>query len=687
LKAGKPLPLGATPTPDGVNFAVFSQHAASVTLLLFEKESAMPAAELRLDPEINRTGHIWHILVIGMNSTLGYAYRCQGLYDPRGKGHWFDETKILLDPCALALEGGEVWGGNRDGTFHRRCRVAVDDFDWEDDRPLRLPMKDSIIYELHVRGYTVDASSGVAHPGTYRGLMEKIPYIQSLGVTAVELMPVFEFNESENDRINPKTGERLKNFWGYNPLGFFAPKAAYASNGSDGNQVREFKEMVKAFHRAGLEVILDVVFNHTAEGDAEGPVISFRGLDNTVYYILDPETREYADLTGCGNTLNCNHPVVQTLILDCLRHWVVEMHVDGFRFDLAPILGRGPRGTPLKGPSLIHAIEQDPVLARTKLIAEAWDGGGNQVGKFPGRWAEWNAFYRDDVRRFLRGDEGMVSSVATRIAGSSDLYQSGERRPSNSINYVTCHDGFTLYDQFSYNEKHNEENGENNRDGSDHSFSSNSGVEGPSDRREVKRLRLRRMKTAFALLMVSQGVPMVLAGDEFCRTQRGNNNPYCQDNDISWVNWRLTEEHADLLRFFRKIVSLRRRHAVFRRAEFLTGADRNGDDLPDLCWHGLEAGKPDWSQEAKVLAFTLDGSELGKSEKDDDFLVIFNEDRKEQRFEIPRPRKGTAWFRIVDTGRPSPGDILEEDRAEPLAHEESYLLLPAAAAIFTAKGA
>jgi len=515
-KAGRPLPLGATITPEGVNFSVFSRHATSIKLVLFEKAKSRPIAEIPFDPEINRTGDIWHIHLIGANSSLRYGYRASGPFDPKGKGHRFNK-RILLDPYARALEGGEIWG-ERSGkgfqaytaaSYRRRCMIVEDDFEWEDDRPLNLPLKDSVIYELHVRGYTVHESSGVINRGTFKGLIEKIPYIKSLGVTAVELMPVFEFNELENKRVNPKTGESLKNFWGYSTMAFFAPKASYASNGWDGNQIKEFKEMVKAFHRSGLEVIIDVVFNHTAEGDSRGRVISFRGLDNVVYYMLQPDSKRYLNLSGCGNTVNCNHPVVQAFILDCLRYWVIEMHVDGFRFDLASILGRDHKGEFLSGPSLVDAIEQDPVLAHTKIIAEAWDIRTNQVGAFPGRWAEWNSYYRDDVRRFGGGEPGVVPMLATRIGGSSDLYQTSGRRPYNSINHITCHDGFTLYDLVSYDRKHNEENGEDNQDGTDQNFSSNGGVEGPAESSLVNDLRLRRMKTLVTILMVSHGVPMI----------------------------------------------------------------------------------------------------------------------------------------------------------------------------------
>jgi isoamylase len=653
--------------------------------MLFEKANPEPVAEIPLYPYINRTGDIWHIFVVGMDQSLRYGYRADGPYDPQGKGHWFNREQILLDPYARALEGGEVWGERQDAPFQRRCCIVSDDFDWEGDRPLRVPLKDSVIYELHVRGYTIHASSGVTDRGTYKGLIEKIPYIKSLGVTAVELMPVFEFDELENNRLHPKTRERLKNFWGYSTLAFFAPKASYASQGWDGHQVREFKEMVKAFHRVGIEVIIDVVFNHTAEGNAQGPVISFRGLDNTVYYSLNPESNDYVNLSGCGNTVNCNHPLVQTFILDCLRYWVIEMHVDGFRFDLASILRRDHKGELLPGPSLVDAIEQDPVLSRTKIIAEPWDTQINQVGAFPGRWAEWNSYYRDDVRRFGRGDPGMVPRLATRIGGSSDLYRGSGRRPYNSINYITCHDGFTLYDLVSYEHKHNEENAEDNRDGTDHNFSSNSGFEGPTDDHLILDLRLRRIKTFATILMVSHGVPMILAGDEFARTQHGNNNPYCQDNEISWVDWGMAQTNPGLLRFFQKIIALRNRHPVFRRPHFLTGQDTNLDRCPDVSWHGLKLDKPDWSENSKVLAFVLDGSELPHEKRDDDFYVMLNGDTVKHSFQVPPAKAGKAWFRIIDTGRPSPEDILDEDQGVAMKLNRRYLAHPFAAVVLISR--
>lgn len=675
---------------------MFSRNATSITLVLFEKASPKPVAEISLDPTTNRTGDIWHIHLVGADSSLRYAYRADGPFDPKATGHWFQKEKILLDPYARALEGGDLWGqeqtekadAGKDGSFQRRCCIVADHFDWQGDRPLRVPLRDSLVYELHVRGYTVHESSGVYSRGTYRGLIEKIPYIKSLGVTAVELMPVFEFNELENKRLNPRTGQKLKNFWGYSTMAFFAPKAAYASSGWNRNGVKEFKEMVKAFHRAGMEVIIDVVFNHTAETDSDdGPVISFRGLDNTIYYALDPELKDCLDLSGCGNTVNCNHPVVRAFILDCLRYWVVDMHVDGFRFDLATILRRDPSGQLLPDHSVVDAIEQDPVLANTKIIAEAWDTQCNQVGHFPGRWAEWNSHYRDDVRRFVRGDKGAVQALATRIAGSSDLYQASGRSHSNSINYITCHDGFTLYDLVSYEHKHNEENGEDNQDGSDTNFSSNCGVEGPADDRAIDDLRLRRIKTFVTILMVSQGVPMILAGDEFGRTQQGNNNPYCQDNEVSWINWNLADKNVGLLRFFRKIISLRNQHSVFRRSEFLTGKSIKEDDCPDITWHDVEVAKPDWSEESRILAFALNGRCFSAGKEDNDFFVIINGDEVEQAFEIPKPRAGTIWFRIVDTGKPSPEDILDEDKTAPVDINEKYRMLPSTAAVFISENA
>lgn len=672
---GVPLPLGATVLPEGVNFAIFSRHAESVSLVLFKTGEGPRLAELVLDPVINRTGDIWHILLYKLDTNLRYGFRVHGPSDPSGTGLYFDRERILLDPYAQALTGGTVWGAKYtrkgrmtpDALFKRRCCILDDPFDWEGDRPLNIPLQDTIIYELHVRGFTCHENSGVRHPGTYAGVVEKIPYLKKLGITAVELMPVTEFDENENVMHDPETGERLKNFWGYSPLAFFAPKASYAVKGVNGNQVREFKEMVKALHKAGIEVILDIVFNHTAEGGANGPVYSFRGLDNTIYYLLGPN-RDYLNFSGCGNTFNCNHPLVRSLIMDCLHYWVVEMHVDGFRFDLASILGRDSTGEVLSNPPVVEQIAEDPILANTKIIAEAWDAAGlYQVGSFSThpRWAEWNGRFRDDVRSFLCGHSGQVAALATRIAGSSDLYESG-RRPFNSINFVTSHDGFTLYDLVSYNHKHNERNGEGNRDGCDHNISYNSGAEGETDDAGVRRLRFRRMRTFAVILFLSQGTPMFVAGDEFGRTQRGNNNAYCQDNQVSWVDWRLAAENGGLLRFFRMLIKLRRDHPVFRRTDFF--ALPGGDAIPEIRWQGVAAGEEDWSPESRFLAFFLDGGSVG--EEDDHFFVMLNSSHEERWCRPPSPGESRYWCRLIDTAAESPDDILAEARAVPLSPGE-----------------
>jgi len=667
---GVPLPLGNFRTPAGFNFSLFSRHGEAVSLLFFKSGRDEIQAEIGLDPQINRTGDIWHILVHDLDPGLRYGYRVRGPWQPSGAGHRFGDD-LLLDPYARALTGGSNWGeiyvrqGGETPTkgFHRRGCLLCDDFDWEGDRPLNIPLKDSIIYEMHVRGFTCHSSSEVAHPGTYRGLVEMIPYLKELGVTAVELLPVTEFNENENENRNPLTGERLRNFWGYSPISFFAPKASYAVNGRNGNQVKEFKEMVKALHRAGIEVILDIVFNHTAEGGANGPVYSFRGLDNTIYYLLDPKSREYLNFSGCGNTLNCNHPLVRKLIMDCLRYWVIEMHIDGFRFDLASVLGRDTDGEVMKNPPMVEKIAEDPILADTKIIAEAWDAAGlYQVGTFSShpRWAEWNGRYRDDVRSFMRGSGGSVAALATRISGSADLYQHGDKAPFNSINFITSHDGFTLYDLVSYNSKHNEMNGEENRDGDNHNLSWNSGAEGETDDNEVNRLRWRRIRTFATILFLSQGVPMLTAGDEFGRRQRGNNNAYCQDNEISWLDWRLAGKNADLLRYFRLLIELRKNHPIFRRDEFFPAGGLHNPH--EIHWQSLRPGETDWSPECRTLGFMLDGLALGEP-RDEDFFVMINGGREDVRAEVPKLPSGRRWGLLIDSGADAPGDIYPEGEA------------------------
>jgi len=658
---GTPMQLGATIMPSGINFAVFSRHAENLWLVLFTP-GGNRIGEIELDPIHNKTGDIWHIMLRTRKHNLQYAFRAHGPHEP-SSGHYFDAKKLLLDPYARALAGGEQWNSPRKkkAGFKRRCLIVENHFDWEDDRPLKIPLQDSIIYEMHVRGFTQHPSSRVDNPGTFAGIIEKIPYLQELGITAIELMPVAEFNENENTNSNPVTGKELVNFWGYSPITFCAPKASYASDNKGGSQVREFKEMVKALHRAGIEVILDVVFNHTAEGGSDGPMLSFRGLDNSIYYLLDPVTREYLNFSGCGNTFNCNHPIVRKHIIDCLHFWVIEMHVDGFRFDLASILGRDKNGEPLSNPPMVEMIAEDPILAHTKIIAEAWDAAGlYQVGSFStsGRWAEWNGKYRDDVRAFMCGHEGMVPSLATRIAGSSDLFQKSLRRPYNSINFVTSHDGFTLFDLVSYNSKHNLENGEENRDGSDYNISWNSGYEGRTDDTAVMRLRARRMRSLAAILLLSQGVPMLLAGDEFGRTQKGNNNAYCHDSSLSWIDWSMLDKNPDLYRFFRLLITLRRNHPVFRRSDFFP-------DLPHELHHPIrwQSSRPDamdWSDSAKSLAFLLDGKGAEGDPDNDFFIMINGHPARVENFKAPKPRNKRNWRKIIDTAAPPPLDILDD---------------------------
>ncbi|MDR2133946.1 MAG: glycogen debranching protein GlgX, partial [Treponema sp.] len=601
---GEALPMGASLTGRGVNFAVFSRHATAVSLVLFEHSGQdSPYQELKLDSQKNKTGDVWHCHVSGLAAGALYLYRTDGPYNPE-QGFRFNSHKLLIDPYAKALTDLSDWdfrdctGYNPgdpagDLSFSRtdnfnlpKCIVIDDNFDWQDDIPLNYPLRFSVLYETHVRGLSMSPDSGVKHPGSYRGVIEKIPYLKDLGVTSLEFLPIQEFNERELFSKNPRTGKPLVNYWGYSTVAFFAPKGSYASDKSPGGQVREFKEMVRELHRAGIEIILDIVFNHTAEGSELGPTFSFRGLDNQIYYILNDNRRYYQNYSGCGNTVNCNHPVVRAFIMDCLRYWVIEMHVDGFRFDLGSILGRDQKGRLMENPPMLEQIAEEPVLSNTKIIAEAWDAGGAyQVGWFPGgRWAEWNDRFRDDVRRYWRGDPHETRHLATRLSGSSDLYLRDGRKPFHSINFVTSHDGFTLHDLVSYNRKHNEENGERNRDGGDNNNSYNYGEEGPVLDPIILRVRERQLKNFIATMMVSLGTPMILGGDEIARTQRGNNNAYCQDNEISWYDWSLLEKNKNLFRFAREMIAFRRRHPGFMRPEFYTGRDGNYNAIPDISW-------------------------------------------------------------------------------------------------------
>ena len=661
--AGEPHPLGANVAEGGVNFSLFSRSAEAVELLLFDSFDAEPVQVIRLDPARHRTFSYWHVFVHGVGEGQLYGYRVHGPDAPHD-GHRFNPRKVLLDPYARGIVYGDDEAvhaeachlGDNARTAMKSLVVDPHHFDWEGVTPPKIDPTERIIYEMHVRGFTRHGSSGATHPGTFDAVVEKIPYLLDLGVTTVELLPVFQFDEKDNAFIDPVTGDRLTNYWGYNPVGFFAPHRGYYTEGWQRMRyLTGFRDMVKALHRAGLEVFLDVVFNHTAEGAEDGPTLSFRGLENSVYYLLEADDRSrYANFSGTGNTLSCNHPVVRRLILDCLRYWVEVMHVDGFRFDLAAVLSRDERGQPVPNPPLPWEIEMDPILSRTRLVAEAWDAAGlYQVGEFPGeRWFEWNGRFRDDIRRFLRGDHGLAGTVATRLMGSPDLYQGRGRLPIHSINFVTCHDGFTLYDLFSYEHKHNERNGEGGRDGSPENFSSNAGFEGAdSGLSEVERHRRRMMKNAIALVLLAQGTPMLLGGDEMGRTQGGNNNAYCQDNAVSWFDWSRVGRFDDVYRFTRMMNRFRKRHPSLRRPRYGLGVE----------WHGVEVGKPDWSPASRTLAYTL-------TRADDDVAlhIMINMHTEALPFQLPPTAAGMRWWRVIDTARPPPHDIVEQGKRWPV---------------------
>lgn len=706
---GSPLPSGATVSGDGVNFSIFSRHAFSVTLDIFEKsEDTAPSCSYTLDPAKNKTGDMWHVFVKGLPKNALYLYRIDGRFAPY-EGMRFNAGNYLLDPYARGLantesfskkftaqtppshiDGDLVFLSAQSPEYFPKCiAIAKDDFDWEGDRPLNYPLKDCIIYEMHVKGFSCHPHASQQHKGTYQGIIESIPYLKELGVTSIELLPVQEFNEHELTRINPRTGTGLKNYWGYSTIAFFAPKSSYASDREGIHAVNEFKTMVRELHKNGIEVILDIVFNHTAEGSEFGPTLSFRGLDNSVYYILEDNARYYRNYSGCGNTVNCNHPVVQTFILDCLRYWVVEMHVDGFRFDLGSILGRDQRGKLMDNPPTIEHITEDPILRNTKIIAEAWDAGGAyQVGHFPGsRWAEWNDRFRDDVRIFWRGDTLHAKELATRVTGSADLYMGNGRKPFHSINFITSHDGFTLYDLLSYNKKHNEENGEENRDGSDFNYSYNNGFEGKTENSRIESLRKRKAKNILLTLMLSVGTPMLTAGDEVLRTQGGNNNPYCQDNEISWFDWHLTQTNADILTFVRKLIHLRKRHPVFLRSEFLRGEQSDTKVRPDIIWYNAHGKTPDWQQPSSFLAYFLDGSSAETRAECDDasFYLLLNSGSFDVTAAIAPPPTGKQWYRLIDTSYPEGEDFLSEYDALLLENQHTYVALAASAAVLLLK--
>lgn len=655
IEQGSPSPLGATVVDGGVNFSVYSSQADWVELLLFDSpDDAEPSHTFRLDPVGNHTFRYWHCFVPGLTTGQLYGWRVDG---PSDMGR-FDPRALLLDPYGRAIANTANYDRQRtrEGSFARSLKSMVDSsaYDWADDAHPRRAFSQTIIYEMHVGGFTKDPSSGLPPElrGTYRGLIEKIPYLLDLGVTAVELLPVFQFDPQ--DAPGTQT-----NYWGYSPISFFAPHGGYSSAGDGVPALDEFRDLVKALHAAGLEVYLDVVYNHTAEGDHRGPMHSFRGFADKTYYLLDEE-RAYRNYSGCGNTLNANHSVVRSLVLDSLRYWVLDMHVDGFRFDLASILSRDPDGEPMATPPLLWDIEMDPALAGTKLIAEAWDAAGlYQVGQFFGeRWQEWNGQFRDDMRAFFRGDAGALRRAAPRILASPDIYEHRNSGPTRSVNFITSHDGFTMNDLVSYSTKHNEANGEGNADGDSHNLSWNCGVEGPTEDPHIEALRERQIRNFMLVTLISLGVPMLLMGDEVRRTQLGNNNAYCQDNDVSWFDWSLVERHAGLRRFVRELIRLRLSLIMHQDSRGRTLADLL-DTASVLQWHGVKYGEPDWSDHSRSMAIEVRGPS-------GIFYVILNAFQEALEFELPDASAAGGWRRLADTSLPSPADIQPWPTAEPV---------------------
>jgi len=652
VQRGEAGPLGVHVCSDGTNFAVFSRHAVSIELWIFENpNSRTPTLRIPLDPTRHRTGDIWHVRVSADLIGQCYAFRAIGS-TPSEARQRFDPQQLLIDPYApliAAWTEQQAQSGDTQlsGTYQRTFASVVSQhhFDWQDVSPPQHSWEETILYETHVRGFTRHPSSGVRYRGQYLGVIEKIPYLQSLGITAIELQPVFMFDAHGANRGSE--GERV-DYWGYNPIALFAPHPGYASGEQLDASLTEFKTMVREMHRAGIEVILDVVFNHTGEGGRDGPVYSFRGLDNEIYYLLTADGVAYLDYTGCGNTLNCNHPIVRSLIIDCLRHWVMHFHIDGFRFDLAAVLGRGEGGAILANPPVLEQIAEDPILRNTKLIAEAWDtGGAFQVGHFASaRWGEWNCHFRDDVRRFWRGDSGMTGAFATRLCGSADLYQHDGQTPVKSINFITSHDGFTLRDLCSYSVKHNESNGEQNRDGMNENHSANYGIEGPTLDPVVNELRERQSKNFLATLLLARGIPMLLGGDEFGRSQRGNNNAYCQDNEISWYDWTLSEQHVDLVNFVRRLIELRKRDSVVRADRFYTAEE--------IEWLGPYGQAPQWQGPRNQVGCIV-------RDETRTLCLLFNAATEACEFILPSER---AYRLCIDTARAPPNDAPGAERAE-----------------------
>jgi len=675
---GQSYPLGATVYPDGVNFSVYSKNSTAIELLLFDHvDDSGPTRVIALDPKKNRTYHYWHVFVPGLKPGQLYAYRAHGPFQPE-RGLRFDGDKALIDPYGRVVAVPKNYSrdaatrpGDNAATAMKSVIADPSSYDWESDTPPRRPFSQTVIYEMHVGGFTWHPGSGIAaaQRGTYAGLIEKIPYLQDLGVTAVELLPVFQYDEQD------APGD-LSNFWGYSPVSYFAPHRSYSSRQDPLGPLDQFRDMVKALHQAGIEVILDVVYNHTAEGNHAGPTLCYRGLENDAYYILEADRTYYANYTGCGNTLDASYSTVRRLILDSLRYWVVDMHVDGFRFDLASILTRDEYGHPLPSPPILWDIESDPVLAGTKLIAEAWDAAGlYQVGSFIGdQWKEWNGKFRDDIRSFVKGDRDTVSKLASRLLASPDIFAHEEREPEQSINFVACHDGFTLNDVVSYNRKHNEANGEGNRDGHNHNLSWNCGVEGLSDDQAIEQLRSRQVKNFFAITLLSMGTPMLLMGDEVRRTQQGNNNAYCQDNEISWFDWGLLDKYADIHRFVKQLIGLRLNFRSTREDQDMSLSQVL--QQAKIQWHGVKLNQPHWESDSHGLALTVEA-------RSGTFLThfILNAYWEPLEFELPPM---PVWRRIIDTFLPSPEDICGPTDA-PLVEGSTYLVQPRSVVVLVAE--
>ncbi|MGY8769732.1 MAG: glycogen debranching protein GlgX [Pirellulales bacterium] len=655
------LPYGAVLHERGVQFVIFSRSATAMRLLLYKDvDDREPNEIIDFNRETDRWGDIWSVFVPNVKEGQLYHFQAEGPYDP-DQGLLFDGRARLIDPYAKALAG--TFQYSDDGIVRPpKCVVVDDQYNWEGDRHLKRDMSETIIYEMHVKGFTANENSGVDNPGTYLGVIEKIPYLKSLGVTAVELMPVHEF-----PIMDMMTGDKpdRTNYWGYDSMAFFAPHRGYASSKKPGAQVNEFKQMVKALHQAGIEVILDVVFNHTCEGNEKGPILSFKGLENSVYYMMANGGSHYKNYSGCGNTVNGNHPIVREMIFHCLRHWVHNYHIDGFRFDLASILSRNRDGNLVPNPPLVDAIAEDPLLSDTKIIAEAWDAAGAyQVGSFANhRWAEWNGRYRDDIRSFWRGDPGKIGPMATRLSGSSDLYQPGGRQPYHSINFITSHDGFPMNDLVSYNEKHNEANGEDNNDGDNHNISYNYGVEGPTRRKSIANTRNRQIKNMFSTLLLSQGVPMILMGDESRKTQGGNNNSYCQDNELSYMDWDLVEKNTEMRRFVRALIAFRRDEPTVRQEHFLSGAPTGRRGLKDVNWYSSLGTAVDWNGGESALTCLLASPNITNGHTQllgRDVLFVMNASASSQQFMLPPVAKSTSWRLFIDTAAETPADVFPD---------------------------